>query len=273
MSGMNPNQGYGQGYGSGFQGQNPGQMNQNYGNRGYGPQAASRVIDEQPFTVTEEMANRSVSRAYGEMTIALLISAVMAAITAYSGLAYRLLMGWGQMAYWGAVIATVVIAFALPAGMQNRSVGANRALFYVFAAVMGFTLSTLLYAYSPTSIIFALGITAAYFLCLTMVGLTTKINVLRWQPVLTVGLIVLVVVELLLSLFGGSQAWMIVSAISLILFSGMTIHDAKSTQVMLSQCASQEMYQKVSILAAMNLYLDFINLFENLLYLFGNSDR
>ncbi len=285
MSSSNPNQGYGPGYQNNGYAPNsaPSTGYQNYQTApgyqgGYqGQQAAygqgSPVINAQPFQVTEQMARRSVTRAYGEMTIALLISAAVAALTAFSGLALRLLTGWGQLAFWGAAIVALVFAFVLPAGMQKRSVAANRALFYAFAAVMGFSLSTLLYAYSPTSIIMALGITAAFFLCLTMVGLTTKINVLRWGPVLTVALVVLIIAELLLSFFGGSQAWMVVTAISLVIFAGMTIHDAKATQVMLGQCSSQEMYEKVSILAAMNLYLDFINLFENLLYLFGGSDR
>jgi FtsH-binding integral membrane protein len=291
MSSTNPNQGYGQGYQQNPYGANtPNQMNQQYGNgynayqnAGYqqggyqgnyqNPPMGSPVINAQPFRVTEKMAQRSITRAYGEMTIALLISAVVAAVTAYSGLALNLLRGWGQLAYWGAAIVALVFAFVLPAGMQKRSVAANRALFYAFAAVMGFSLSTLLYVYSPSSIIFALGITAAFFLCLTMIGLTTKINVLRWGPVLTVSLLVLVIAEILLMIFGGSQAWMLVTAVSLIIFSGMTIHDAKSTQVMLAQCTSQEMYEKISILAAMNLYLDFINLFQNILYLIGGNDR
>lgn len=278
MSSSNPNQGYGPGYQNNVYPPNsyPADGHQTYQNAQGGQTAygqGSPVINAQPFQVTEQMARRSVTRAYGEMTIALLISAAVAALTAFSGLALRLLTGWGQLAYWGAAIVALVFAFVLPAGMQKRSVAANRALFYAFAAVMGFSLSTLLYAYSPSSIIMALGITAAFFLCLTMIGLTTKINVLRWGPVLTVALLVLIVAELLLSLFGGSQAWMVVTAISLVIFAGMTVHDAKATQVMLDQCSSQEMYEKVSILAAMNLYLDFINLFENLLYLFGNSDR
>lgn len=240
-----------------------------YANNGY----AGPVMDGQAFQVTEQMARRSVTRAYGEMTIALVISAIVAAVTAYSGLALRLLTGWGQVAWWVAGIATLVIALVLPSGMQKRSVAANRTLFYVFAAIMGFSMSLLLYVYSPSSVIFAFGITAAYFLCLTMVGLTTKINVLRWGPVLSIALIVLIVAEILLSFFGGSQAWMVVTAIALVIFSGMTIHDAKSTQVMIAQCTSQEMYEKISILAAMNLYLNFINLFENILYLIGSNDR
>lgn len=271
MNSMQPQQGYGQSR-QNMYGPNAVPGNAFGANQGFaGPQGP--VINGQGFRVTEEMARRSVSRAYGEMTIALLISAAVAAATAYSGLALRLLMGWGQVALWGAGIFALVVAFILPAGMQRRSVAANRALFYVFAAVMGFSLSTLLYAYSASSIIFALGITAAFFLCLTMVGLTTKINVLRWGPVLTVSLLVLIVVELLLGLFGGPQAWMIVSALALVIFAGMTIHDAKSTQLLLDHCGSEEMYEKISILAAMNLYLDFVNLFESLLYLIGDNNR
>ena len=114
-----------------------------------------------------------------------------------------------------------------------------------------------------------------FFFALTMFGRTTKINMLKAGPILFVGLIVLIIAEVILMIFApGNTTLMIVSAIGLLLFAGMTVYDAQATRAMLEQYSAQgpEMVKKVSILCALNLYLDFVNMFMYILQLLGNRD-
>ena len=139
---------------------------------------------------------------------------------------------------------------------------------------MGFTLSSIFMVYSLGSIVTALGITAAFFFALTMFGMTTKINMLKAGPILMIGLIVLIISQLVLMFLHVDGMTQIVCALGLILFAGMTIYDAQSTRALLSQYEAQgpEMVKRVSILCALNLYLDFINMFLYILQLLGNRD-
>ena len=97
-----------------------------------------------------------------------------------------------------------------------------------------------------------------------MFGMTTKINMLKAGPILFAGLVVLIVAELLLMfLFPGDTMLMVVSAIGLVLFAAMTVHDAQQTRAIFNEYAGYgpEMIKKVSIICALNLYLDFVNIF------------
>ena len=148
-------------------------------------------------------------------------------------------------------------------------------MFYVYAALMGFTLSTIFMAYDLGTIGISLALCAGFFFALTMLGMTTKVNMLKAGPILLVGLIVLIVAEVLLMIFAPGQTMlMVISAIGLVLFAGMTVYDAQATRAMLEQYSAQgpEMVKKVSILCALNLYLDFVNMFMYILQLLGNRD-
>ena len=124
---------------------------------------------------------------------------------------------------------------------------------------MGFTLSSIFMVYDLGSIGVALGVTAAFFFALTMFGMTTKFNMLKAGPILMIGLIVLIISQIVLAF---------------VQVDGMTIYDAQSTRALLTEYEAQgpEMVKKISILCALNLYLDFVNMFLYILQLLGNRD-
>ena len=223
-----------------------------------------------------EQAQRvSITRAYGEMTIGLLVTAAVAVLTNVTGMLESFIMATGALGWIGLVIAQVGLAIFLGARITKISTGAARVMFYVYAALMGFTLSSIFAVYSLGDIGICLALCAGFFFALTMIGLTTKVNMLKAGPILLVGLIVLIVAELLISLFfPGDTMLQIISAIGLLLFAGMTVYDAQATRALFHQYQSQgpEMIKKISILCALNLYLDFVNMFLYLLQLFGNRD-
>ncbi|MCI1984212.1 MAG: Bax inhibitor-1/YccA family protein [Bifidobacteriaceae bacterium] len=231
------------------------------------------VLEAQPVRVSETTIRRSVSAAYGEMAIGLVVTAVVAALSASTGAVISFLQTVGQFGWYALLIAQVVLAVVLGARALKMNPATARVLFYVYAATMGFSLSTIFFVFDLGSIGVALGLTAAFFLCLTMIGLTTKVNILKAGPIFMVGLIVLIIAEVVLMFLNVSGMTMIVAGISLILFAGLTMYDAQSTRAMYQQLGTSDvMVKRISILAALNLYLDFINMFMSLLQLFGSRN-
>ncbi|NEG95812.1 BAX inhibitor (BI)-1/YccA family protein [Bifidobacterium sp. SMB2] len=253
-----------------FQSQQPRNFQQGYA-------AQTPVMDAQAVYTQDSYqraARVSVTKAYAEMTAGLLVTAVAAVVTQASGLLYSFLMTTGMLGWIGLSIVQVVMAVALSAKVMSMNPATARVVFYIYAALMGFTLSSIFAVYSLGSIVMVLAMTAGFFLCLTMLGLTTKIDMLRFGPILMVALIVLIVAEILMAIFlPGQTMTMVCSAIALVIFAGLTAHDAQFTRAMFQQYSYDgTMIRRVSILCALNLYLDFINFFINLLQLFGSRD-
>ncbi len=262
----------GQPYGQNQYNQNPYVQNQYQ----YAPQGAYAQSVPAQATYSYERAERvSVTRAYGEMTIGLLVTAAVAILTQVTGAYIALIQALGVIGVWAPLIVEVVLAIYLAARIEKITPTTARVMFYVYAAIMGFSLSTIFMAYDLGTIGISLALCAGFFFALTMLGMTTKVNVLKAGPVLMVGLIVLIVAEVLLMIFApGQTTLMLVSAIGLVLFAGMTVYDAQSTRALFAQYAGQgeEMIKKVSIICALNLYLDFVNIFLYVLQLLGDRD-
>lgn len=240
----------------------------------YAPNGTA-AINAQATYAFEEAQRISVTKAYGEMTIGLVITAVVAVLAQMSGAYAAFLQATGLIGFILFAVVQVGLAVFLGARIMTIKSSTARVMFYVYSALMGFTLSSIFMIYDLGSIGLALGICAAFFFVLTMFGMTTKINMLKAGPILFVGLIVLIIAEVILMIFApGNTTLMIVSAIGLLLFAGMTVYDAQATRAMLEQYSAQgpEMVKKVSILCALNLYLDFVNMFMYILQLLGNRD-
>ena len=269
---------------NGFNGQPYGQNQYNPNQNPYGqnqyqytPQnmyaqgAPAATIPAQATYSYERAEHASVTRAYGEMTIGLLVTILTQATGAYIALIQSL----GVIGAWAPFVVEIVIAIYLGARIEKIKPSTARVMFYVYAAIMGFSLSTIFMAYDLGTIGISLALCAGFFFALTMLGMTTKVNMLKAGPILLVGLIVLIVAEVLLMIFAPGQTMlMVISAIGLVLFAGMTVYDAQATRALFAQYAGQgeDMVKKVSIICALNLYLDFINMFLYILQLFGDRD-
>ena len=189
------------------------------------------------------------------MTIGLVITAVVAVLAQMSGAYVAFLQATGLIGFILFAVVQVGLAVFLGARIMTIKSSTARVMFYVYSALMGFTLSSIFMIYDLGSIGLALGICAA-----------TKINMLKAGPILFAGLVVLIVAELLLMfLFPGDTMLMVVSAIGLVLFAAMTVHDAQQTRAIFNEYAG---YGPEMI----KLYLDFVNIFLYILQLLGNRD-
>lgn len=272
--------GYGQQYAQSGYGQNYYAQPQGAPTYQYAPQdaagagAGAATINTTMTYNYEEARRVSVAKVYGEMTIGILVTAVVAVLGQITGAYYSFLMATGMVGLIGLCVVQIALAVVLGMRVTKMKSATARVMFYVYAALMGFTLSSIFMVYDLGSIGVALGVTAAFFFALTMFGMTTKFDMLKAGPILMIGLIVLIISQIVLAFVQVDGMTKIVCAIGLILFAGMTIYDAQSTRALLTEYEAQgpEMVKKISILCALNLYLDFVNMFLYILQLLGNRD-
>lgn len=260
--------GYGQQYAQSGYGQNYYAQPQGAPTYQYAPQdaagagAGAATINTTMTYNYEEARRVSVTKVYGEMTIGILVTAVVAVLGQITGAYYSFLMATGMVGLIGLCVVQIALAVVLGMRVTKMKSATARVMFYVYAALMGSTLSSIFMVYDLGSIGVALGVTAAFFFALTMFGMTTKFNMLKAGPILMIGLIVLIISQIVLAFVQVDGMTKIVCAIGLILFAGMTIYDAQSTRALLTEYEAQgpEMVKKISILCALNLYLDFVNM-------------
>jgi len=147
-----------------------------------------------------------------------------------------------------------------------------KTLFYIFSALMGMSLSSLLITYTGASVARAFFVTAGAFAGLSLYGYTTKRNLAPMGAFLIMGLIGLIIASLV-NIFVQSQGMeFIISIIGVLLFAGLTAWDTQKIKSMYMAGDSREVAQKKSIHGALSLYLDFINMFIMMLRLFGNRE-
>ena len=161
------------------------------------------------------------------------------------------------------------------AGINRMSAGAAQVAFYVFAAVMGLSISSIFLVFTGMSIVQIFLVTAIAFAGLSLWGYTTQTDLSGWGTFLFMGVIGLVVASIV-NIFLGSPAIMFaVSAIGVLIFAGLTAYDTqniKNTYLAMRAAEGEDYIGRAAILGALSLYLNFINMFMMLLQLFGQRE-
>ena len=155
-------------------------------------------------------------------------------------------------------------------GINRISTGTLQLLFWSFAAVMGLSMSTVFIAYTGVSIATTFFAVTAAFLGLSLYGYTTKRDLSGFGTFLIMGVVGILVASLI-NLFLQSPAMQLaISAIGVLLFAGLTAYDTQKIKSMYYHVAGSDMMGKVVIMGALNLYLDFVNMFTFLLQFMGD---
>ena len=170
------------------------------------------------------------------------------------------------------LIATLVISVTMVHRLEKMAVGTAIGLFVLFSALFGFTLSIYLLAFHVTSVVLCFLLTAVYFGALAAYGFLTKRDLSNLRTILFSGLIFLIIFGLLSMFIPGLQMFdRVVCMIGIAVFLGYTAYDTQKIRAYYNYySASPEMLAKASIFSALQLYLDFINLFLYLLRFLGN---
>lgn len=209
---------------------------------------------------------------YNYMASGVLLTGIVAMVFAaspYLSLLFNPANGKPSMLGWIVTLAPLGIVFAMSFGQQKMATGTLKALFWAYALLMGLSLSTIFIAYTGTSIAGAFFATAAGFAGLSLWGYTTDRDLSPMGTFLLVGLIGLLVASLLAIWLPGLN--MVVSIAGVLIFAGLTAYDTQRIKSMYSYVAGTPDVDRTVVMSALNLYLDFINMFLFVLRLFGSS--
>jgi FtsH-binding integral membrane protein len=211
---------------------------------------------------------------YNYMASAVLLTGAIAMGVAYSG-AWKVLVnlqtGGLSPLGWIVALAPLGIVLAMSFGQRSMSTGTLQALFWGYAGLLGASLSTIFIAYTASSIAGAFFATAAGFAGLSLYGYTTKRDLSAFGTFLIIGLVGIIVAGLVNMFLNSGPLGLIISVLGVLIFAGLTAWDTQRIKAMYSYVAGTPDEGRTKIMAALSLYLDFINMFLFILRLFGSS--
>jgi FtsH-binding integral membrane protein len=210
-------------------------------------------------------------KVYLWMTLALVITAITAYGVATSPAAIQFILG-NRIVFFGLIIAEFALVFAV-GGMINRlSITTATLLFTLYSVVNGATLSIILLAYTQESVTQVFFITAGTFAAMSAVGYLTKRDLSSVGRILFMALIGLIIATVVNIFWKNSGFMAILNYLGVLIFVGLTAYDTQKIKNMLLTAEDGgEVGQKMALLGALTLYLDFINLFLYLLRILGKS--
>ena len=239
----------------------------------------------------DEGLRAHMNKVYGTMSVGMLITALAA--WAIAGLATTtdpalsvgtlrngtMVTGLGAAIYtsvlkWVVLFAPLAMIFAFGSVMQRASANAAQLFFFLFATLVGVSLSSIFVFYTNYSIVQTFLITAIAFAGLSLWGYTTKKDISGWGSFLVMGVIG-ILIAMIINIFLQSPAVMFaISILGVLIFAGLTAWDTqniKNTYVAHAHHGDQEWLDKSAIHGALNLYLDFLNMFQFLLMFMGTQ--
>ncbi|WP_205480375.1 Bax inhibitor-1/YccA family protein [Sphingomonas arenae] len=206
---------------------------------------------------------------YNYMASGVLLTGIVALLFASSGFAAQVL---STPLRWVIMFAPLGFVMAMSFGLNRMKTSTLQTLYWAFAVVMGLSMSSIFLVFTGTSIAQTFFAVAAAFMGLSLWGYTTKKDLSGFGTFLIMGVVGLFV-AMLLNLFIQSTAMQLaISAIGVLLFAGLTAYDTQKIKSMYAYVAGTDMMGKVVIMGALNLYLDFINMFTFLLQFMGNRE-
>lgn len=172
------------------------------------------------------------------------------------------------------IVAELLLVLGLNFGINKISSGMAKLLFIVYSAMNGLVLSVVMLIYNPYSILYILGVTSLIFVGMTVYGLKTKEDLSSYDGFFKGGLIALVMVSLLNLFLKISILGWFISVCAVVLFTALIAYDInRIVKIFQNNNLTEEDYNKFSTIGALMLYLDFVNLFLNLLRLFGKRNN
>jgi hypothetical protein len=233
------------------------------------------------YPVSEETLSKAfnsvMARVYLWMTMGLVVTTAVSVWVVNTPAVYAFVFT-NFFVIMGLFILQIMMVVALVKALQTMSTGAALAMFFAYAGLMGVTLSSILLYYTSGTIAMAFGISAVVFILMSVIGIVTKQDLTKWGPILFFGLIGIILATLVNMFLRSSTLDLIISYLGVILFMGLIVFDTKYIKDMTAKAVSagastsgdgSVALSKLSVLGALKLYLDFINLFLFLLRIFG----
>ena len=240
-----------------------------------------RAAEAQKSTVVMDEGLRAyMLKVYNYMATGILLTGIIAlisfklsAVTDSNG-AIVSLTSFGNTIFfsgwkWLVMLAPLGIVFYMSFGINKMSASKAQTVFWIFAALMGLSLSWILMVYTSTSIARVFFITSATFGAMSIYGYTTKRDLTKFGSFLMMGLIGIIIASLVNIFLKSTMMYFVISILGVLIFVGLTAYDTQKIKNMYVASDTGELVGKKAIMGALTLYLDFINLFIMLLRLFG----
>ncbi len=206
---------------------------------------------------------------YNYMASAVLLTGIVALVSASSGITLAMV---GSPLIWVVMLAPLGFVLAMSFGLHKMSTATLNVLFWAYAAIMGLSLSTIFLVYTGESIATTFFATAGAFAGLSLYGYTTKKDLSGFGSFLIMGVFGLLIAGIV-NLFLKSEAMsFVISGLGVLIFAGLTAYDTQRLKDEYQVLRGTEFAGKAVIMGALNLYLDFINMFLFLLRFLGNRE-
>ena len=233
--------------------------------RSVGAGARSAAIDEG--------LRAHMSKVYGLMSAGMAITGIVAYLVGTNDALLQAI--FATPLKWVVMFAPLVVVFAFSAMINRMSVATAQAVFYGFAALMGLSISYIFAIYTGISIATTFATTAVAFGALSLYGYTTKKDLSGFGTFLMMGVIGLLVASVINIFLQSDAISFAVSALGVLIFAGLTAYDTqniKNTYIQMASQGNSDWMGKSAIMGALNLYMDFLNMFMFLLHFMGNRE-
>ncbi|MCS6713340.1 Bax inhibitor-1/YccA family protein [Proteus terrae] len=212
-----------------------------------------------------------MAQVYGWMTVGLLLTAFVAFYVASSEALLSMIFS-SKIVFFGLIIAQLGLVFVLSGMVHKMSGAVATSLFMLYSALTGVTISSVLIIYTASSVASTFFICAAMFGALSVYGYTTKRSLTGMGSFLFMGLIGIIIASIVNIFMQSSMMSMVISYAGVLIFAGLTAYDTQKLKDMGNEINQEdkENMRRYSIMGALTLYLDFINLFLMLLRILGD---
>lgn len=206
---------------------------------------------------------------YNYMASGVLLTGIVALLTSQSPAMLQVIFGGGLMT-WLVMLSPLAIVMVMSFGANRLSTTTLQALFWVYAVLMGVSLSSIFIVYTGGSIATMFFATAGAFAGLSLYGYTTQRDLSGMGSFMIMGLFGIIIASIINIFIGSSSLEFAISILGVLIFAGLTAWDTQKLKAMYYQVGGTEFAGKTIVLGALTLYLDFINMFLFLLRLFGD---
>ncbi len=227
--------------------------------------SSEKVVEQSTFAIL-------MRKVYVWMALALVVSGLTAYYVAGSEQMLMVIFG-NQITFWVLAIAEFGLVIGLTAALKKLSFPLGACMFLLFSILNGVTLSAIFVVYTMSSIATTFFVTAGTFAAMAFIGYTTKKDLTKIGGILLMALIGLIIASVVNIFLKNSMMDIVISAIGVLIFVGLTAYDAQKIKEMMLDCGTEvnDFTQKLAVFGALSLYLDFINLFLYLLRFLGKQ--
>ncbi len=217
--------------------------------------------------VSDDYARKFISKTYLFMVLALGLTALIAYFTVSTG--FISILFKSSLVFFGLIIAEFVVVFWLSSSILRLSTTTAIFGFLLYSVLNGLTLSSIFLIYTRSSIVMAFLITAGMFFIMSLVGFTTKTNLLSFGGYLTTALIGLIIVSIVNIFLKSTGLYWIISAAGVLIFTILIAYSTQKLKIIANIASLENDSARFAVLAALELYLNFINLLLYVLRFLG----